>query len=505
MQFSILQPTLVSKDTKLEIVVRAGIWRCEHKMMLFHNRFEPIFFKKSITGYTRLLPKNQQLISGWGHFPRMLCTLYRPEKISDLADAMRSCHAGMVARGMGKSYGDAALNMSGTIVTERLSRFLKFDAKTGVIRVEAGVTLADLMKVIIPKGWFLPVIPGTKYATVGGCFASNVHGKNAYKVGEFAAHVQAVLIRLVNGKSVECTPKEHADIFWATAGGMGMTGVIEEVQLQLMPISSAQIEVQSIRVQNIEEMLAQFRHHRKEGADYMVGWIDHFGKGSALGRGVFEAASHLKESKPETLRNFELRQPEFDMPFYLPAFVMNKYLMAYYNRSRFSSVSKEPKKSVVAFDSFFHPLDAIGKWNKLYGRRGFLQYQCLIPESKHVLQHARKVLSLIQESDLFSCLAVIKYHGKKEGMLSFSDEGFSLALDFLNTAEVHKLLDALDAYVCQIGGRVYLAKDARLKPQYFEKMYQHALPRWRRVLKEIDPKRKINSAMSERLGFRKEL
>ncbi len=409
----------------------------------------------------------------------------------------------MVAQGMGKSYGDAALNMSGTIVTERLSRFLKFDTKTGVIRAEAGVTLADIMQVAIPKGWFLPVIPGTKYATVGGCFASNVHGKNAYKVGEFAAHVQAVLIRLASGKAVECTPKEHADIFWATAGGMGMTGVIEEVQLQLMPIRSAQLEVEKIRVQNIDDMLAQFRQHHKKNADYMVGWIDHFGKGEALGRGVFEAASHVNEAKPETLSKFKLRAPEFDMPFYLPSFVLNKYLMAYYNRSRFSSVPKEPKKTVMAFDGFFHPLDAIGKWNKLYGRRGFLQYQCLVPEGKRVAQNLKQILSMIQESGLFSCLAVIKYHGKKEGMLSFSDEGFSLALDFPNTPKVHALLDALDTYLCTIGGRVYLAKDARLKPNHFEKMYQHALPRWRKLLKEVDPKGKIHSAMSERLGFRK--
>jgi FAD/FMN-containing dehydrogenase len=433
------------------------------------------------------------------------CRLYRPEKVSDVPKVIKECHAGVIAHGGGMSYGDASLNKAGVLLTERLERFLAFDLKKGHITVEAGVTLAEILGVIVPQGWFLPVIPGTKFATAGGCFAANVHGKNAYKRGEFAKWVSSIVLRTVEGKQLTCSPGSHSDIFWATAGGMGMTGVIEELTLRLVPISAAELQVERCRTKNLEDMVQQFRQGLKRNADYMVGWIDHFGKGAQLGRGVFESAWHTKEKHPESLKAYKAGKPEFDVPFYLPPFILNKYVMAYYNQTRFAGLTHTPKQSKTKLDGFFHPLDTIGKWNRLYGRRGFLQYQCLVPESGRISAQLKQILEMIQKSGEFSFLAVLKYHGRKEGIMSFSEPGFSLALDFPNTPKVLKLLAQVDEYLCSIGGRVYLAKDARLEAKRFEKMYRHALPKWRRILKRVDPKGKLRSEMAARLGFRKDV
>jgi decaprenylphospho-beta-D-ribofuranose 2-oxidase len=305
---------------------------------------------------------------------------------------------------------------------------------------------------------------------------------------------------LPNRETVTCSPDKNEEIFWATVGGMGMTGFIEEVTLKLMPISSTKMKVEKVRVSNLAEMIARFQ----EGvgnSEYMVGWIDHFGKDAAIGRGVFERAVHVK--KPDgSLVKYKNSNPKISIPFFLPSFVLNKFTMAIFNKIKFFSVKNIPTSSVQDFQGFFHPLDGIENWNRLYGKRGFLQYQCLVPDGEDVLENIRIILKTIQERGLFSFLAVIKYHGPQEGMMSFSKDGFSLALDFPNTPAVHVMLDEIDEFLCNIGGRVYLGKDARMKSGAFEKMYAHALPKWRKILKQIDPKGKIHSSMARRLGFK---
>lgn len=446
-------------------------------------------------------PRRTTALSGWGRFPIEKCVMYRPEKQREIAEILRKEKHPLIARGAGKSYGDSSLNPKGVIACERLDRFLSFDAAHGIMRVQAGVTLADILHVAIPRGWILPVIPGTKFATAGGSFASNVHGKNHFKDGDFAAHVTDVLLRLPGGETAHCSAQDNSDLYWATAGGMGMTGVIEEITLKLKPIASASVRTWTRKVTSIEEMTALFREH-ETSADYMVGWIDHFAKGEHLGRGVFEKAEHANAEIGKPLSSYRIKASSLAVPRWFPGFLMNRYTMWLYNTLRFAFYSTKYRIEVKDFESFFHPLDGIRNWNYLYGRKGFLQYQCVIPEGLHAMEQMRHILQMIQESGKFSYLAVIKYHRAHEGIMSFPIQGFSLALDFPNTTDVHALLHQVDHYLCGIGGRVYLAKDARLSPQHFEQMYAHELPKWRKILKLVDPKGKMNSSMAQRLGFR---
>jgi decaprenylphospho-beta-D-ribofuranose 2-oxidase len=440
-------------------------------------------------------------LSGWGHYPVVDCLSYRPEKHRDLQATVRQ-PGHTLARGLGQSYGDAALLPDGVIRTERLDHFIELDVTQGIVRAQAGVTLAALMDIAVPRGWFPPVLPGTRFVTLGGAFASNVHGKNQWRDGDFAEHVLSIRLMLANGDTVECSATEHSDLFWATAGGMGMTGVIEELTLRLRPIASASLQATSCAVHSISDMIAAFEHYR-DRADYMVGWIDHMAKGDDIGRGVFEAASHMTTAEGgAALKHFTPLKTRITVPFTLPGGLLNRYSMALYNKWRFKKYSDTRTTEIVGFNGFFHPLDAIGKWNRLYGKRGFFQYQCLIPESADIAVKLHDFLATIHRHKCFSFLAVVKYHREGKGMLAFSQPGYSIALDFPNTKAVRALIPQLDRWVAGHGGRVYLAKDALLTPPLFDAMYPHAAE-WRDVVHDSDPNSKFCSLMSQRLQWKK--
>lgn len=446
-----------------------------------------------------MIQNKKEYLSGWGHAPVAECLSFRPEKQRELKALVSRLGAPAIARGMGRSYGDASLAAAGTLLTSRLDHMLEFDAATGQLRAQAGVTLEDVMRTFIPKGWLPPVIPGTRHVSLGGMLACNVHGKNQYKAGDFAEHVAGARVLLASGESMHCSPQENSDLFWATAGGYGMTGVIEELTLRLKPITSTSLKTTACRVDSIEDMLAAFVQHRKS-ADYMVGWIDHMGQEKEIGRGVFEAASHLAADEGGMpLSQFTLPEAKISVPFFLPSFLLNRYTMAIYNSRRFGDYGFDPETEKVDFAGFFHPLDAIGNWNRLYGRRGFFQYQCLLPETPDVAKHLRALLSAIHQRNLFSFLAVIKYHRDGSGPLAFSKQGYSLALDFPNTARVRALLDEIDRFVADRGGRVYLAKDARLKAEMFYKMYGNPARDWREFVQRLDPQSHFDSLMAQRL------
>lgn len=449
-----------------------------------------------------MLKTKAETLAGWGHFPTSDCRTYRPEKSRDLRNILRVAPGTLLARGLGRSYGDAALTGGEIIRTERLDHILAFDIQRGIVRAQAGVTLAELMALGIPHGWLPPVIPGTRHVTLGGAFACNVHGKNHWREGEFAEHVTAIRLLTESGTTLECSPNEHADLFWATAGGMGMTGIVEEVTLRLRAIASTSLRTTTYRVASIEDMLAAFEQARA-GSDYMVGWIDHTGKDASLGRGVFEAGSHITAGEGGTpLKNFTPPAGKLTVPVYLPAFALNRHVMSLYNRWRFKKYAAQPKYETVDFSGFFHPLDGIGSWNKLYGKRGFFQYQCLLPESESVAAQLRQLLSMIHQKRCFSFLAVLKYHRDGKGSMTFSKQGYSLALDFPNTPAVRDLLPQLDRWVAAQRGRVYLAKDALLSEDYFRAMYPEA-ESWRELVREIDPGSRFVSRMAERLGWKR--
>ena len=443
--------------------------------------------------------KNKQL-SGWGNYPKSVCTIYRPEKQKEAIDTLNK-NNNLITRGQGRSYGDASLNKDCTILTDRLDKFINFDSDSGVLTVQSGVTFSEILDVFIPRGWILPVIPGTKYVSAGGAFACNVHGKNHFKVGDFANHVTNIKLVLASGEEIECSPNNDQDIFWATAGGMGLTGFIKEISIKLTPIKSLSLLSRAKKTCNISEMLDCFKAERSS-SDYMIGWIDHFATGTNLGRGVFESATHIDISKGKKLSEHKMSGEGITIPIFFPAFILNKYSMALYNRYRFRKYSAGWLEKIVDFDGFFHPLDSLKLWNRMYGKNGFFQYQFILPETDDVESKLSEILSFIQESGHFSFLAVIKYHGEHQGMLSFPMRGYSVALDFPNNTKVRHLQNELNRKIADMEGRIYLAKDALLTECLFEKMYVNELPNWRRIIKKIDPDNKFNSLMSTRLNMR---
>lgn len=444
----------------------------------------------------------KESLHGWGHAPLADCLSWRPEKLRDVRAVVREATQPVIARGLGRSYGDAALQPAGVIRTERLDHFIHFDAEQGTLRAQAGVTLAEVMDFSIPRGFLPVVIPGTKFVTLGGAFACNVHGKNHWCDGDFAEHVLSIRLLMADGTSLECSPSEHADLFWATAGGMGMTGIIEEVTLKLRPISSASLRTTSYRVDSVDDMIAAFELYRDK-SDYMVGWIDHMARKSELGRGVFEAASHISVAEGgASLAKYTPLKQKFSVPFFLPSFVLNRYSMAIYNKLRFRRYSHARKQERVDFHGFFHPLDGIKHWYRLYGKRGFFQYQCVIPESAEAITQLRNFLAALHERKLFSYLAVIKYHRDGKGMVTFPIKGYSIALDFPNTRRVRAMLPQLSRWIADRGGRVYLAKDALLTTEQFNHMYSAQAQEWRDIIRDADPEARFTSLMSQRLEWK---
>lgn len=440
----------------------------------------------------------KQILYGWGKYPKLSCDVFRPEKSREPGNIINSSNSGVISRGAGLSYGDAALNPNCVIKSERLNRFLVFDTKTGVLKVQAGVTIAEILSVTAPKGFIPFVIPGTKNVTIGGCLASDVHGKNHFRDGGFAKHVREIKLTLANGKSVNCSKTENPDIFWATAGGMGMTGFIEEIEIELKTIKSTMMDLEHSYCADISDMAEKFRSEAKT-SEYMVGWINGF-SGKNLGEGIFTKAFHA--DSPENLKDFRIKESLFSVPRFFPSFLMNKLSVYFFNKIRMQNLLKKPRiKSDL--QNFFFPLDRLRNWNRFYSSSGFLQYHCLIPESLKAPENLAHIMKLIEKSGCTIFLAVMKYHGEHEGMMSFPDKGFSLALDFANISQVHTLLSELDEFIFSIGGKVYLAKDVRLSQKNFERIYGKHLPEWRRILSDIDPGGKFISMMSKRLGFRK--
>ena len=436
-------------------------------------------------------------ISGWGRYPVQTCELERPERYSDLTPSASS----IIARGQGRSYGDAALNENGRVIlTERVNRFLDFDLSTGILRAEAGVTLAEILDVVVPKGWFLPVTPGTKFVSLGGCVAADVHGKNHHHDGSFGEHVLALELILTDGSRMICSSTEHPDAFWATVGGMGLTGIIGEVTLQLTPIQSAYVKVQHHQAQNLEQLFQQLQDPAIDDR-YTVAWIDCLSTGASLGRGVVMCGHHATAAElPAGNAPFSIKQkPKRSIPFDLPSWALNPFSIGTFNALYYRQEGSKKAPFLSNYDSFFYPLDAINDWNRLYGKQGFVQYQCVIP-NQTAFEGIKSLLTVLSSSKRASFLAVLKRFGPEgNGMLSFPMAGYTLALDLpVRDAELFKMLDQLDQIVIQHGGRVYLAKDARLSAESFQAMYPH-YGEWLKVKNAIDPNNRFSSSLSRRL------
>jgi decaprenylphospho-beta-D-ribofuranose 2-oxidase len=438
----------------------------------------------------------EALLSGWGRYPVVRSLAQRPEKITALHAAIEAAESTLLARGLGRSYGDAALNGTGaTILMERLDRMLAFDETTGVLRCEAGVTIAEILETFVPRGWFPPVTPGTKFVTTGGALACDVHGKNHHRDGSFSNFVPRFTLLTASGALVRCSPEETPDLFWATAGGMGLTGIIVELDLRLKPIRSAYVVCDSVKARHLDEVVETF-DRLEEGSEYSVAWVDTLASGPALGRGIVMLGNHAAAPElDESVR--AATSPRLRVPFDLPATLLNRYTASAFNALYYARQRSKQLRRVLHWDPYFYPLDFLHDWNRLYGKRGFVQYQCVVPVDGGPLA-LRKILQLSSAGGWSSFLAVLKRLGSQQGLLAFPMRGWTLTLDFPVKAGLFGFLDRLDQVVLEAGGRVYLAKDARLSPMTFAAMYpQHG--RWQTVKSAIDPRGLFASALSTRL------
>jgi FAD/FMN-containing dehydrogenase len=405
---------------------------------------------------------------------------------------MIRANGALTPRGLGRSYGDSALSAR-LIGTHRLDHFISFDSHSGALTCEAGVSLSTIAQHFVPRGWFLPVSPGTQYVTIGGAIASDVHGKNHHRNGSFTDHVSSIDIALGDGTILTASRESHADLFRATCGGMGLTGLILAATIRLQPIASSQIIETTLKAPQLDVALDLFEQHAT--ATYSVAWIDCLARGRSLGRSLVFLGEHATDG-PLTWKTKSL----LNVPIDAPAGALNRLTVKAFNTAYYSAVIGKRRTRAIDLASYFYPLDAIGHWNRLYGPRGFVQYQFVLPiaAGREGLRH---IIKMIAESGSGSFLAVLKVFGPgNDNLLSFPVPGYTLALDFVPSPQNLRLLDALDETLIDLGGRVYLTKDARMSKHTFRAGY----PRWEEfqsVRAKYGSLGKFHSLQSHRLGL----
>jgi len=426
-------------------------------------------------------------VSSWGRLDQAEHHVQCLTDRTDVAEVIRLNRPGL-AHGMGRSYGDECLNPGGVLwLTPGLDRFISFNEETGCLVCEAGVLLRDIQRLAVPRGWILPVTPGTQLVTVGGAIANDVHGKNHHACGSFGDHVRQMTLLRTDGDVIECSPLQRQDWFAATVGGLGLTGVILTAEIQLRRASGPWLQTETIPYADLCEFFS-LADVSEADWEHTVSWVDCISSGG--GRGLFMRGNYSEISKPEPLAALNI-----NMPCVPPFSMVNQLTLSAFNAAYFNVKKRCAGQDIVHYERFFYPLDNISGWNRMYGPKGFYQYQCLVPRvnSQQVIQ---VMLHEISRAGDGSFLAVLKTFGNRAslGMLGFPQPGVTLALDFPNKgSKTLKLFDRLDAIVREVGGRVYLAKDARISRDFFETSYS----RLQEFLPYRDPG--ITSAMSRRL------
>lgn len=409
-------------------------------------------------------PNFKQKVTNWGNFPVLEKEMKSEDSIEKIKQFVEEKNE-IIARGNGRCYGDAALSEN-IFSTKRLNKFISFDRFNGIIECEAGVLLADILEVILPQGYFLYVTPGTKFITVGGAIASDVHGKNHHAEGCFSEYVIEFSLLNENSEVLTCSRSENAEKFWATIGGMGLTGIILSAKFKLKNIETAYIRQESIKANNLDEIFKLFDD--SESWTYNVAWIDCLQTGKNLGRSIIMRGEHaFKHELPSELREKPLhlkKRINPKVPFYFPNFILNHLTVKLFNYLYFAKQRAIISKDFVDYESFFYPLDVVANWNKIYGKAGFIQYQMVIPK-ENGKEGMKKILETIAASGNGSFLAVLKLFGKpnEDAFNSFPIEGYTLALDFKVNPKIHDLVKKLDAIVEAFGGRIYLTKDSMSK------------------------------------------
>jgi len=445
-----------------------------------------------------------QSLTGWGQTAPTVADVVRPRDVDDVATALaRRDGRGVIVRGLGRSYGDAAQSAGGTVVDlTGLDRVLSVDVERAVVSAEAGVSLDHLMRTLLPLGLFVPVTPGTRQVTVGGAIAADVHGKDHHVRGSFSRHVESLELMLADGSVRHLTPEASPDLFWATVGGMGLTGVILRATLRMLPVESASVVVDTERARDLDQLMERMTAD-DESYTYSVAWVDCLARGSSLGRSVLTRGWPARlDQLPERARPRALRfapRPAPAVPVTSPLPFVNRASVRALNEVWFRKAPARRRRDVQGVAEFFHPLDVVESWPRVYGPRGFVQYQFVVPfDAPEVV---RRCLELLHRHDIVASLAVLKRFGPgSPAPLSFPTPGWTLALDLPVVTGLADVLDAFDALVLAAGGRIYLAKDARVPAAELERMYPD-IDRWRQVRRSVDPDGVFASDLSRRLAL----
>lgn len=446
-----------------------------------------------------LAEKKEEFLAGWGNYPASAATVVTPRNEIESKELL--AYTAIIPRGLGRSYGDQATNKANYVaLCTQLNHFLSWNEATGILECEAGVSLEEIISVFVPRGWMPMICPGTKFVTIGGAIANDIHGKAHHSDGSFVNCVESFTILLASGEIVNASRTEHSGLFWANFGGLGLLGIILTAKIKLRKIETAYFRQKSVVIKNLDHMLESLDQYDHE-FNYSVAWIDALAKGKKLGSGVLSLGNAAKLSElSDSLKQHPLKLhmiSKLTVPFFFPSFALNQLTVRILNRV-IAFVQNSPKQ-FVHYDKFFFPLDMINEWNRGYGKRGFIQYQFVIPE-ENGRKHLAEILEMIADSGCTPFLNVFKKMGDGQGILSFPFKGYTLAIDFPVSKKLLEFTPRLDQKVLAAGGRLYLGKDALLDKDMFRKMYPH-VGEWIAIKQRYDPNNKFSSDISRRLAL----
>lgn len=456
-----------------------------------------------ITDGVRGEPAERRLLHGWGVTSPSVASVVPLDHVDAIAAALKGDnHRGVIARGYGRSYGDPAQNAGGTVVDGTAATgLIALDLATGTVVARAGTSIDQLIRWLVPLGWFVPVTPGTRSVSVGGAIAADIHGKNHHWSGSWCRHVDSFRLMVADGSVVGVSRESDPELFWATCGGLGLTGVILDATIHMKPIETSWLYVDTDRVPNLDELMSLMASSDRD-YEYSVAWIDLVAGGRNMGRGVLDRGRFATPSELGTRqqrRNLEFHDHEIATLPPLPASLVNPLTVRAFNELWYRKTPRRRHGHLATISQFFHPLDLVRDWNRIYGPRGCIQWQCVVPKDRGDV--IESVVSRLSSTHLSSFLAVLKLMGPGDGAhLSFPQEGWTLALDVPVGAGMSGIFDDFDEQVVEAGGRLYLAKDARMRPELLPLMYPR-LDEWLEIRRRVDPDGRFQSDMSRRLGL----